>query len=247
VTLRLLSYNIRHGGIGREGAIADVISACHPDVVLLQEAVHPPTVERLAQRAGMPVNGARAGASVAFLSRQPVRSFAWTRPRWAHRAFLELVLEPAGLRIFGVHLSAVHSNVTERRRVHELRALLTHVRDRADGAHVLTGDFNTLASGESLDLRRLPLRLRAVTWLTGRRIRWKTVHDLEQAGYTDVFRQLHPLDGGYTFPTWDPHLRLDYAFVPSAADGVARSCEVIATATAALASDHFPLLTELEL
>ena len=31
--LRLLSYNIRHGGTGREEAIAGVIAARHPDIV----------------------------------------------------------------------------------------------------------------------------------------------------------------------------------------------------------------------
>ena len=39
--LRILSYNILKGGVGRESLIAGVISAQLPDVVILQEAYRP--------------------------------------------------------------------------------------------------------------------------------------------------------------------------------------------------------------
>src|SRR5436305_12942095 len=97
--LRLLSYNIRHGGLGRQDAIASVVARSEPDVVLLQEASVPSVVERLAQMTGLRAHGSRPGVSVAFLSRHPVRSYTWTQPRWAHRAFLEVVLESSALRI----------------------------------------------------------------------------------------------------------------------------------------------------
>ena len=38
MSVRLLTYNIREGGVGRADAIAQVIEAAHPDVVALQEA-----------------------------------------------------------------------------------------------------------------------------------------------------------------------------------------------------------------
>jgi exodeoxyribonuclease-3 len=247
VSVRILSYNIRRGGIGREAALAAVIADCSPDLVVLQEATHPQTVERLAGKAQMPTYASRPGTSVAFLCRHPVQSFEWTKPRWARHAFLEIVLAPHELTVFGVHLSAVHSNWTERRRLIELRALLSHVNARTANVHLVMGDFNTLATGETLDLARLPPRLRMITWLTGRRIRWQTIHRMLETGYADVFRQLHPEAPGYTFPTWDPHLRLDYAFVPAAAIGRLLACEVITNGLSVEASDHFPLLTQLEL
>ena len=40
-TLRILSYNILKGGVGREAALAAVISSCEPDIVILQEAYRP--------------------------------------------------------------------------------------------------------------------------------------------------------------------------------------------------------------
>ena len=51
--LRLLTYNIRHGGHGRVAQLANVINACAPDLVLLQEATDPGNVERLAEATGM--------------------------------------------------------------------------------------------------------------------------------------------------------------------------------------------------
>jgi endonuclease/exonuclease/phosphatase family metal-dependent hydrolase len=72
VSLRLVSYNIRHGGTGRERAIGHVIAALEPDVVLLQEASVPRAVEAIARAAGMPEWGSRAGQSLGFLSRLPI-------------------------------------------------------------------------------------------------------------------------------------------------------------------------------
>jgi exodeoxyribonuclease III len=245
VTFRLLTYNIRRGGRGREEALAAVMTACAPDLVLLQEATHPATVQQLAEATGMRDCASRPGASVAFLSRRPVRAYRWHKPRWVRHAFLEVGLADGAPTIFGVHLSAVHSNWTERRRLIELRALLSYVQSGSTGLHLVTGDFNTLTSGEVFDLARLPPRLRVITWLTGRRIRWQTIHWMLQSGYTDAFRYLHHDDLGHTFPTWDPHLRLDYAFVPTQFRDGLRACEVVRHAAAEAASDHFPLLTEL--
>lgn len=98
---------------------------------------------------------------------------------------------------------------------------------------------------EELDLSRLPSRLRMVTWLTGRRIRWQTIRRLVDSGYVDAFRALHLDEAGHTFPTWDPHLRLDYTFVPAEFRERIHACDVVTHPAAPAASDHFPLLTEI--
>lgn len=243
--LRLLSYNIRYGGVGRERALASVIREVSPDLVILQEATHPPVVERLARDLGMPHWGARRGESLGFLSREPVAEATWSRPRLSRHAFLEIVPTRTAWRVFGVHLSAVHAAWTERRRVYELRALLGAVARHQSGPHALVGDFNTLAPGEWLDVTRLPGRLRALVWLSGGHIRWRTIQTILDAGYVDTFKRCQPGAAGNTFPTWDPHLRLDYAFLPASFERALQSCAVVKTAHARGASDHFPLLTEL--
>ena len=69
MTVRLMSYNIRFGGLGREARIAEVIGAAQPDLLILQEATHPHVVERLSTLTGMAHTGSKKGYSVAFLYR----------------------------------------------------------------------------------------------------------------------------------------------------------------------------------
>jgi exodeoxyribonuclease-3 len=245
VTLRLLSYNIRYGGSGREEPVAAVIRAARPDVVVFQEATRPAVIEQLARVTSMPHWQARRGESLAYISREPVEHAAWHQPRVSRHAFLEIVPAGARWRIFGVHLSAVHAAWTERRRWYELRALLVAIQQHQSGPHALVGDFNTLAPGELFDVRKLPARLRALVWLSGGRIRWRTIQTVLDAGYTDAFRHLQPDVVGYTFPTWDPHVRLDYLFVPKPFLDRVERCQVFTSDQVRAASDHHPLLAEL--
>ena len=245
MTLRLLSYNIRYGGAGREQQLAAVIRGCAPDLVILQEATKPHVVEHVARATGMAQWGSRAGQSLGFMSREPVSHVGWHKPRVSRHAFIEIVPAAGRWRVFGVHLSAVHAAWTERRRWYELRALLTAIQQHQHGPHALVGDFNTLAPGELLDFRTLPARLRALVWLSGGKIRWRTIQQVLDAGYRDAFRRLHPDLVGLTFPTWSPHVRLDYLFVPEPFVARVGRCEVVTGERVQEASDHFPLAAEL--
>ena len=124
-------------------------------------------------------------------------------------------------------------------------ALLRGIAAHQHGFHVLVGDFNTLAPGELLDVGQLPARLRALVWLSGGSIRWRTIRRVLDAGYLDAFRTLHPDAPGLTFPVWNPHVRLDYLFLPSNRRAALVASEVVSDGPVAEASDHLPLLTEL--
>jgi len=224
-----------------------VVRGCAPDLVVLQEATRPDVVAKLAADCGMAAWDAQPNHSVGFMSRLAVEHHEWHRPRASRRAFLEIVPAGSAGRVFGLHLSAVHSNWTERRRVRELRALLDSIEKHQEGFHVLAGDFNTLAPGETLDLAKLPLRLRSFVYLTGREIRWETIQIMLDADYADGYRMLHPEHPGFTFPTWDPNLRLDFVFLPRPSLPRLKSCEVVVSPAATTASDHLPVLAELDL
>lgn len=242
---RLLTYNILHGGGDRVAAIAQVINSVAPDLVLLQEATNAVNVERIADATGMEDFRTFQRQSLGYLSRKKVSFAQWIRPRISRHAFLEVV--PAGdeVRVFGVHLSAVHAAWTERRRVLELRELLKSVDRHRDGFHVLTGDFNTVAPGDSWDADRLPFRLKPLIWLSGGTVRWRTIQTVLDAGYLDAFKLKHPGEPGLTLPTPDPHIRLDYVFVPRAHEARVMGCEVVRHSAAARASDHFPVVADL--
>ncbi len=112
---------------------------------------------------------------------------------------------------------------------------------------MVVGDFNTLAPNEALDLSRLPYRLRLLVWLSGGRIRWQTIAIMLGADYVDGYRALNANREGYTFPTWDPHVRLDYAFTPKAFADRLISCSVAAVdPELKRASDHFPLRVQFQ-
>lgn len=246
MTFRLLTYNILHGGGGRTAAIAKVINACAPDLVLLQEATDPGNVERLAVATGMADWKTFGKQSLGFLSRRPVAFSQWIRPRISRHAFVEVVPEGERVCVFGVHLSAMHAAWTERRRVLELRALLESVERHRDRFHVLAGDFNTVAPGADLKAGTLPLRYRPLMWLSGGSVRWRTIQTVLDAGYVDAFRFRHPTEPGMTLPTTEPHVRLDYVFVPQPLASRVLTCDVVKIPEAVGASDHFPVVADLQ-
>ena len=246
MTLRLLSYNIRFGGRGREARLAEVVRSVAPDLVVFQEASDPRVVERVARDSGMPRWAARPAHSTGYMSRVEVAGHEWHHPPGARHAFLEIVLA-GGARVFGLHLKARFSKWSERRRAFEIGALLEGIRQHQEGFHVLVGDFNTLAPGEVLETRRMPAWIQALIWISGRDIRRETIGRLLEAGYVDGFRLLHPDERGHTFPTWEPHVRLDYLFLPARYADRLKSCEVIQPPAARAASDHFPLRAEIEI
>ena len=96
-------------------------------------------------------------------------------------------------------------------------------------------------------MQRLPARLRPLVWLSGGSIRWKTIAAVLAAGYADVWRGLHPEGDGSTFPTWGRHLRLDYVFAPATAAARVVRCDVVTVPDTIRASDHHPLVAEIDL
>lgn len=246
--LRLLSYNIRLGGRGREEKLAEVIRSAQPDVVMLQEAGDRDVVARLSQLTEMPHWDARPNHSTAFLSRVNIAHHDWEQPRGARHAFLEVAINEPGVRIFGLHLSAWFSNWSERRRYFEIQALLHAIKEHQHGMHLIVGDFNALAPGEILKSDNMPRWIRGLLWLSGRDIARTTIQHMLDQHYLDIWRALNDGDNGFTFPTWDPNVRLDYVFTPDRYRTAVVSCEVLrAPAVVLSASDHFPLFAEIDL
>jgi len=241
-------FLIRFGGTGRESRLAEVIRAVSPDLVVFQEATDPRVIEKLSIDTNLRYWAAQRAHSIAYISRIKISYHEWHYPAGAKHSFLEIVPEGSEARIFGLHLSARFSKWDERQRGREIRNLLKGIERHQHGFHVLVGDFNTLAPGEILDVKRMPAWIRGLVWISGRDIQRETIQVMLDAGYADGFRLLHPDIKGYTFPTWDPHLRLDYVFVPSSFATGLKACEVVDhPAGVSTASDHLPLLAELEI
>jgi endonuclease/exonuclease/phosphatase family metal-dependent hydrolase len=88
-----------------------------------------------------------------------------------------------------------------------------------------------------------------MVWLSGRDIARSTIEMMSADGYVDAWRAVHAnleTESGYTFPVWNPHVRLDYVFTPKEYASRFTSCEVRQTPDEVrTASDHFPLLVEI--
>ena len=108
------------------------------------------------------------------------------------------------------------------------------------------GDFNTLAPGELLNMQKLPMRYRILAMVLGGRVTYRTIQIMLDAGYLDAYRRLHT-EPGYTFPAWDPHVRIDYVFSLVANLSIALpSCDVVTDiARTPKATDHLPLVAEI--
>jgi exodeoxyribonuclease-3 len=253
--LRLLTYNIREGGVGRAEQIAEVIKAASPDVVALQEATHPNVVEHIARLAGFRFFASQRYHSTGFLSHLPVLQHAWRHPPRTRHALLEVSLGEGLPRLFVLHLRAWFSKWSERQRARELRGLLDGIQaqlireEHAFAFHVLAGDFNALAPGERFDPSPMPAWIRGMIWLSGREMARSTIEMMQADGYVDAWRVVHAeveSASGYTFPVWNPHVRLDYVFTPKAYASRFAACEVRHTPDAVrAASDHLPLLVEI--
>jgi endonuclease/exonuclease/phosphatase family metal-dependent hydrolase len=223
--MRVVVWNAK--GLRAGERAAQAIGALAPDVVILTECGRRRALDRFAQRIGM-----NAVTSAHAVFRRAVHNAVLSREPWRVASVATLRFErsqpfyPRGATIVRlrrpgseVSVASTHLGLSpgERER---------HARELADAARslelplLLGGDFNEDPGSP------------AVSWVAQRY--W----DAWTAGADDA-------TGGSTFPSRDPSSRIDYLFV---SQGVrVASARVIDGADAREASDHLPLLVELEL
>jgi endonuclease/exonuclease/phosphatase family metal-dependent hydrolase len=262
-----MTFNLFEGGAGAGGRRLDlaaaVIRATQPDVLGLCEAhgmaEHPSRFTDLCAAVGMRgrLAAAPSGYHVALLARTPhvVTEFGPVDVRG---------LNPLGIgsvRVAGhsdFQVAVAHLDYREPSgRMAEARALVALL-DPARPRIVL-GDLNALSHRDGLaraDLLALPLHHVERHVEADGELATGTTRILEEAGLADAWRSANPTASpreGWTVPTEVPEpphfapMRIDYIFVSAdRARGIV-SCRVIRDAPAPRASDHFPVLAELDL
>jgi len=243
VSLRVMTYNV-HSCFGTDGRlslarIARMIASCNPDLVALQEVDvgrmatgQVDQAARLARELEMDytfhpsvVSGSECYGN-AILSRVPIRvrragllPVLAGAPQWEPRGVVWVTVETEEFRL---QLFATHLGLNRRERQLQVASLLgpdwlSH--PECDGPVVLCGDFN--AHSTALIYRQLTARFRdAQTAVANQRPR----------------------------NTWFSHyplLRLDHLFVSP--ELVVRSVQVPDTYLARVASDHRPVIVDLEI
>lgn len=268
--MRVLTYNI-HGWRDAQGRmdvarLATVVRSAQADIVGLNEVFHPlapagqarPALDLLADALGMAYAfgaaltpqrafGPQASYGNALLTRFPLLAHAshHLTPVDGHeqRGLLEArILLPGAktpLSVYVTHLD--HRSETVRLR--QLAAILQWtLRDR-ERPHVLLGDFNALAPG---DYETQPEALAALQASEpfGRLAteEFQVVPRLLQRGYSDA--QAH--SAAPTFPADDPQVRIDYIWVAPPLAPRVRWCQCWTTDETRVASDHLPVLAEID-
>jgi endonuclease/exonuclease/phosphatase family metal-dependent hydrolase len=173
--VRVLSYNILTGGTTRVDQLERMIRGSQADVVGLAEATNAQVVEELAKRLNMHFFLTGQGRhsrdwQVALLSRLPIISTRiYTNAEiFARKHVLEATLEEADgqqVSIFVAHFTASFYRGPEsnRRRRAEVQEIMRSMEEKKGQAHLLMGDFNSIAPGDRLDaseILRYSLRLR---------------------------------------------------------------------------------------
>ena len=248
-----MTYNILTGGQpGRLGTIVDVIAAHRPDLLALQElrGFDRAALDRLATATGMAAYLARSwsGQPVAVLVREGRAVTAARRVRGPfHHAAAEVTVatDRGPLVVIGTHLCPFSPAV----RLAEARALAGRV--HPDRLLLLMGDLNSLDpwTDHADRVRQLPTRYRSRHLRDGV-VDTRTVATLTGAGLVDLFRPGDTPDhsvptqlGGIEFTG----ARLDYILATEPLARLARSCRIVTGAETDTASDHYPVLAELDL
>jgi exodeoxyribonuclease III len=254
MSLRVLSYNVFHlGWSERLPLIAQVIRAQRPDVVALMEATDQSEVAALAGALDMQFRYGQGNHqwAVVWLSRLPIIRAQNHQLDALFHTLLEIQVEYDGLahRLFAAHLRSLgpqsRIGVEARRRSEEVQAILEMVRTFKEEPTLLVGDFNSTRSGETVAWRPpVPEFLRRYHHVPYAR---RPVDLVLAEGYLDCYRQAHPGKAtapGYTFMTKCLWERIDFIFASPSLARRLSACEVAASPSAELASDHFPVWAE---
>ncbi|MET8117871.1 endonuclease/exonuclease/phosphatase family protein [Micromonospora sp. NPDC005291] len=265
--LRVMTWNIRTGGRDRGGPdrldqVVQVVNEQAPDVLALQELRgfdRAGVMAEVAGRVGMTPRLARScfGQPVAVLVRPPLQAIeAGTLRRPFHHAAARVVVATSAgpLTVLGTHLYPYSGG---RRRM-EVDWLVAAMRRSEGPLTLITGDLNSLdpTVDHTARLGGMPsLYRRRHLRRSGGDVDTRAIARLLAAGLVDLWPSSAagaPETEGLTVPTRlggaeFAGMRLDYLLGTRALAERVRDCRVIRGGAADTASDHYPLLAEVDL
>jgi endonuclease/exonuclease/phosphatase family metal-dependent hydrolase len=252
--MRIASYNILDGGVGRADPLAEVILAQRPDIVALVEADDLAVLERIASRAKMDfihATGGKKGA--ALLSHWPIREtidHAAARKIDIKSLLEATVIEPGGgeWTVGVIHLHGNANEADERTREKQIAQVLEIFKPhrQAKRPHLLAGDFNSNSPIQLIDPEKCKPETRQ-SWIdNGNKLPRRVVQTLLNAGYVDSLYAVDPdqARANGSFTTQFPGQRIDYIFAFGVGQPKIVRAWIEQDRLAKYASDHFPIGAE---
>jgi exonuclease III len=253
VKLRVVTFNIQDGAVGREVSVLNILSSLQPDVAILQEATAATPLDEWGQRLNMQVvhAGGETKRRVAILSRYPVLASSSRTPfAKLSRDQLEVsvqISENQSVRVFGVHLAAQPFVIFEWFRQFEIKRLLRNTVLNSTVPCIIAGDFNAVGPDDKPVTQGIYWRVKLMILLQGNQFLRDAIRRLSASGFTDCYRAIHK-DEGYTLPPQAPSIRFDYIFANEQLRPYLQNCYVVLEGMPiALASDHCPVVADFEL
>lgn len=253
--MRIISYNILDGGVGRADPLGEVIQAQQADVVVLVEADEDEVVDRLAKRMKMDrIIAPGHGHCLAILSRWPFRetiNHALIHPD-APRSCCEAVIRlPNGneLPVIGLQLHPGDHESDENIRQKQMAGVLriSHDYRTQNRPHLLAGDFNSHSPIQQIDLSRCKTSTRQAWQDNGGNLPRRVVQNLLEHGYIDTLEYVRPDQAQTlaTFTTHEPGQRVDFIFSYAINPSNIVDAWVEQDRLATYASDHYPVGAEM--
>ena len=253
--MRLVSYNILDGGVGRADPIAEILQAQQADIVALLEADELSVVERIAARLGMDfVFSSGRKHACAILSRYEIRdsvNYALLHPDLTNSFTLATMVEPGGRiwRVGAIHLHAQALLKDEQERLKETEAILYLTQKLRDTgmSHLLVGDFNANSPTQKIVRDRCKPSTQQQMDQNGGSIPRQAISRLLEEGYLDTLQARWGERATETgsFSTQYPGQRVDYILVHGIANSQIADAWIEKDRLATYASDHYPVGVEI--
>jgi len=250
--LRIASYNILDGGLGRLDPIAETLKVIDADVTALIEASRPEHVRYLSEKLGLYWTLAESPTSrfhVAVLSKSPIERMlnVGVRHGALSRAAMEVVVRVNGepWRVVAAHLASGLGEAYERQRLAELDRVLAFIEAGEAGPTVIAGDLNTNAPYHPVDVAAAAPAVRARMEADPAALGYDVVGRLLAAGWVDAHHHCPPPEPEHTYATGHLSTRLDYIFADALAAARIVAAGVERRGFAPYCSDHFPVWADL--
>ncbi len=257
--MKLISYNILYGGGDRLDLIIRTIKIENPDFLVINEANdfeknNNQKLNKFSEEIGLPnfklaLSGEhKYHTHTVVFSKHPFKEVKEIRPL-RNAGILAVIETKLGeICVVGAHLSPY----TEDSRLSEIDSILNQQKQYPN--RILMGDMNSLSAGDDYNKEMIKAfnDTQLEKFTTDGKFRFDVINKINSLGYTDA-AVIFGKQKEYTVPTKinqdEAHLinmRVDYIFVSDFLKNKVKNYSVIKNALTEKASDHYPVVIELE-